>query len=251
MPTSFKMWKVSGRGIRGVYGIDAPYVPAIFGIVGVVAASIGVISRGGGGLIWGIIALVFFAQAALYMHTTLRGKFIVWRRISAAVDLPDCARVLDIGCGRGMAVITVLQQNETATGLGLDLWRTHDQTGNDPDAIRRNAIANGVIDRLYLLTEDMIDMSVPDDEMDFVFAYVSIQNIRHSQDRHKALTEIYRVTKPGGQIRIVDIAHIQQYERVLADLGAADVSVQSLGWNGWFGNPFYACKLVSATKAAA
>lgn len=239
---------MAGREIKGVYGIDAPYVPAIFIIAGVVLASVGVLSRSSGGAAWVVVGIFFIVQGLIYLHTTLRGKFILWRGIVDEVELPTSARVLDVGCGRGMAVITVLTQFPDATGMGLDLWRGQDQSGNDPSAIRANAEENGVLDRLYLLTENMMDMSIPDNEMDFTFAYVSIQNIKNREDRAIALAEIYRVTKPGGQIRIVDIQYTAQYETELTELGATDVTRHSLGFNGWFGNPFYACKLVSATK---
>jgi len=37
-----------------------------------------------------------------------------------------------------------------------------------------------------------------------------------------------------------------QYRDDLLGCGAVDVTVSGLGFDGWFGNPFYASRLVSA-----
>ncbi len=236
---------MAGR-IAGSYGIDAPYVPVLSVAGGVAVAVLGNAESGSSRATLWLFALVLFAQAVVYMHTTLRGKFLIWKSILA--PLPAPGTILDVGCGRGMVLIETLMQFPDSRGTGIDLWRSRDQSGNDPSATMSNAEANGLADRVTLETGDMSAMPFADDSFDLVAANVAIQNIKDRELRKCTIAEIVRVTRPGGHIRIVDIQYTGQYRDDLQELGALDVTVRRLGLNGWFGNPFYASTLVSARK---
>jgi len=57
----------------------------------------------------------------------------------------------DLGCGRGAVLLMAAQQLTTGWAVGIDLWRGVDQSGNSVEATRRNAIAEGVADRVELV----------------------------------------------------------------------------------------------------
>ena len=97
-----------------------------------------------------------------------------------------------------------------------------------------NAQLNHVEKRVQLVTESMADMSLPSDSFDAVLANVAIQNIKSRDGRRDAIANIYRVTKPGGQIRVVDIQFIKEYRDDLVALGAIDVKTKWFGMSGWF-----------------
>ncbi len=236
------------RRIAGSYGIDAPYVPVLSLLGGIALCVLASIETGSSRWTLWFLALVLFAQAVVYMHTTLRGKFILWKAILATLPAPSS--ILDIGCGRGMVLIEALIQFPNCDGTGIDLWRTRDQSGNDPTATMSNAEANRVADRVTLETGDMSEMPFMDDSFDLVTANVAIQNIKNRELRKSTIAEIVRVTRPGGLIRIVDIQYTAEYRADLTELGVLDVTVRGQGVNGWFGNPFYASKLVSGRKPA-
>ena len=67
-------------------------------------------------------------------------------------------------------------------------------------------------------------------------------------DRARAVTEAWRVLAPGGRLVIADIRTTRLYASTLAALGAAAVTHRRLGWRFWWGNPFAATKLVTASK---
>ena len=236
---------MAGR-IAGSYGIDAPYVPVLSVGGGIVVAVLGKAESGASRATLWLFAIVLFAQAVVYMHTTLRGKFLIWKSVLA--PLPAPGSILDVGCGRGMVLIEALLQFPDSRGTGIDLWRSRDQSGNDASATMSNAEANGLAARVTLETGDMSAMPFADDSFDLVTANVAIQNIKDRELRKGTISEIVRVTRPGGQIRIVDIQYTGQYRDDLQELGALDVTVRRLGVAGWFGNPFYASTLVSARK---
>lgn len=236
-----------GRGIAGKYGIDAWYVPVLSAAGAVFFVVLTLRQSAPSKYIDAAFAILLTLQVIFYLHTSLRGKFLIWRKLVRELPEPP-KRVLDVGCGRGMVLITSLVAYPNAEGVGLDLWRSRDQTGNDPLTTMENAQANNVEDRVQLVTESMADMSLPSDSFDGVFANVAIQNIKSRDGRRDAIANIYRVTAPGGSIRIVDIQYIKEYRDDLIALGAQDVKTKWFGLNGMFGNPIYSSKLVSATK---
>ena len=239
---------MSSSKVAGNYGVDAPYVPIISFVAAIAMVVYGFVQVGFSRWITFAIALLLFGQVVSYMYTTTKGKFVLWERIFGQLNLTGAARILDVGCGRGMVVITGLRAFPSAQGVGVDLWRSRDQSGNDPATTTANAQANGLADRLELRTEDMSDMHVASASFDVVTANVAIQNIKDRELRRKTIDQIHAATKPGGQIRIVDIQYVKQYAEDLATAGAVEVSIKNLGIKGWFGNPLYASKLVSATK---
>ncbi|MCB0917535.1 MAG: class I SAM-dependent methyltransferase [Actinobacteria bacterium] len=231
--------------IAGSYGVDAPYVPVWFLVVGGIALVVGFVLRGIALWIGVAIAVVMFVEALIYLNTTLRGKFTAWRTIVADLRLSGKEQVLDVGCGRGLVLITAAQQLTTGTAVGVDIWSSHDQSGNAEASTIANAEASGVTERVRIETGDMMELPFEDDSFDVVLTSAAVHNLQDAADRHKALAEMVRVARPGSPIRIVDIAHISDYEKELKELKCLDVTVKHLGFRFWYGNPFVAGRLVA------
>lgn len=234
--------------LPGHYGIDAPYVPAIMAVGAVVSAGLAATSTGSNRAWWAVWAIVLLSSVGSYLYATFRGKFVLWREITDDLGLRGDEQILDVGCGRGMAMLTVAGALTDGRATGIDLWRSQDQSGNDTAAAEANAAAVGVTDRVEFQTADMAELPFPDASFDVVVANVSIQNIKDRARRRTVIDEIVRVTKPGGRVRIADIQYVGQYRDDLEADGLGDATVRNLGIRGWFGNPFYATRLVSATK---
>jgi ubiquinone/menaquinone biosynthesis C-methylase UbiE len=114
------------------------------------------------------------------------------RRLTGWMELPKGPKkILDVGCGEG-TFTNLLNQEFTDGGstIGIDVSRemiAHAKT-NYPDIDFR--------------VEAMENMSLHDDEIDFVFARFAVH---YSLDIRKTLTEINRVTKPGGLFFLKDV----------------------------------------------
>ncbi len=237
----------------GRYGVDAPNVPAFMGLSGLVLLTVGVfVLAGGGSLAVAIICLYWslwlLASTASYLYTTRAGKFRVWARLLAEQHLRGDERVLDLGCGRGAVLMLVARLLPKGRAVGIDLWSTSDQSGNSLEAARRNAELEEVAERVELHTGDMRQLPFQDAEFDMVVSSLAIHNIRSRADRLKAIDEAIRVLKPGGRLLIADFRGTSDYAARLREKNMREVTVKSLGPRFWYGGPWTATRLVSATR---
>src|SRR5205085_5742579 len=215
---------------HGSYGIDAPYAPVFMAVMTVVVLVMAIISGR-----WQRFVPVTFMLAVLgfYLHNTLRGKFVVWADLLDQLHLRGDERILDLGCGRGAVLLMAAQHLTTGRAVGVDLWRSVDQSGNSLEATRRNAIAEGVADRVELHTGDMTALPFEDNSFDVVVSSLAVHNISGSAGREKAISEAVRVLRPGGRLVIADIRATRQYQAQLALLGMNDAAHRGLGWRCW------------------
>jgi SAM-dependent methyltransferase len=236
---------------RGDYGYDAPYFPIIFGALGAAMIVLSTWlwwSRGVRPAGPAIAALVFLANAASFLHTTRRGKFRVWDGILNELHLRGNERVLDMGCGRGAVLTAVAARLTSGRATGIDLWSTRDQSGNALAVTLRNASLEGVEDRVEVQTGDMRELPFADASFDVVVSSLAIHNIPSRADRTKAVTEAWRVLRPGGRLAIADIRETARYAATLQACGATSVRRRGLGWRFWYGNPLASTSLVTASK---
>jgi SAM-dependent methyltransferase len=228
---------------RGSYGIDAPYAAAFIVLMVVLELALAILS----GKPWIFLLFLFvLAVAASYFYGTLRGKFVVWARLLDQLQLRGDERILDMGCGRGAVLLMAAQRLTTGRAVGVDLWRGVDQSGNSADATRRNAVAEGVADRVELHTGDMTALPFEDNSFDVVVSSLAIHNIRGNTGREKAIDEAVRVLRSGGRLQILDVRGTRQYEARLAKLGMSAVARRRLGV--WWGIPWVPTRIVTATK---
>lgn len=152
----------------GSYGVDALIVPALSVIGAVAFVALGYTEVGFPRGVSYIVAGLLVVQIGIYLHTTIRGRFLLWGKVLA--DAPSPQRALDVGCGRGMVLIETLVEFPEASGVGLDLWRSRSAKGVARKTLITNATQNGVMDRTSLQIGDMTAMPFPDESFDLVTA---------------------------------------------------------------------------------
>ncbi|MCO7126486.1 class I SAM-dependent methyltransferase [Sporolactobacillus shoreicorticis] len=238
---------------RTNYGIDAPMVPILYVLVGCSALCISVIElihdqKSGYWIL--IYALFMLSGGGFHLHTSLRGKFLIWSNVFAELKLPENARILDLGCGHGAVLIKAAKfLGGSGEAVGVDLWRKVDQSGNDMHATEKNALIENVSNKIQLITADMTELPLQEESFDFIFSSLAIHNIKSKEGRDDALREATRVLKPGGTLIIADISKTKEYMRTLQSLSFKNLSRQNTGWIGWWTGPWLSTYLIKATKA--
>ncbi|MEW9550102.1 class I SAM-dependent methyltransferase [Nonomuraea sp. NPDC050783] len=237
---------------HGSYGFDAPgaLIGLLLGAIALMALAavsfaLDIVAAGMAFLAG---ALYTLASAASYLYTTRRGKFAVWAEELRRLGGDE--RLLDLGCGRGAVLLMAAERLPRGRATGIDLWRSKDQSGNDEATARANAEAEGVSERVELVTGDLRDLPFGEAAFDVVVSSLAVHNIPDAEGRAQAVREAHRVLRPGGLLLIADFQHTPAYEETLRGLGVVDVRRRDAGWRFWYGGPWFATTLLEARKPA-
>lgn len=230
---------------RANYGIDAPGVVRAMLVGGgasliagiILAASMVPALRGydgvGGAFIW--MGAAFLLGGAMMLWSSRIGKLHARDVLLNRLSLDPAASVLDVGCGHGLLLIGAAKRVPQGRAVGLDLWSLRDQHANSREATLANAAAEGVSDRVEVHDGDMREIPFASESFDAVVSSLAIHNVSTRADRQRAIAEIVRVLRPGGQVAIMDIGHVGQYAD---DLRAAGMNqVRPLGFTPWIFPP--------------
>ena len=231
--------------MKASYGLDAPgFFPVALTVL-FANLALGIWSRRPGPFVGAAVLLLCIA---FFLHSTRRGKFLVWRDLLDGLRLRGDERILDLGCGRGAVLLSAAGRLTTGRAFGVDIWSRTDQSGNSPRAARDNAEIEGVRGRVALATGDMTALPFRSESFDVIVSNVAVHNIRGIPRRLDAVGEAVRVLRPGGRLLLADLRSTRAYAAHLASLGMSDVRRRGLGWRMWWGGPWGATRLVSATK---
>lgn len=214
-------------------GLDAPLVPIIFTACGLV----GMIPAWNSHQLYNFLfPVLMLVLAAIFVHTSYRGKYAIIRQTVAALKIPQNSQVLDLGTGHGAVLLAVAGKlQRPGKVVGIDLWKSADQSSNSLAATQQNIEAAGVSDVAEIKTADMTKLPFDDESFDYVFASLAIHNVKPRAQRERALREALRVLKPAGYLVIIDLEHVGEFKRYLNEQNCRQVSVKRAGFNGLWG----------------
>ena len=182
---------------RGRHGIDGGIIGiSLFGLVQ--AGLAGTVAwaarhrRPGIARLAAVAGVAVAGSAASYLYSTGRGKRALWAELLDELSLRGEEQVLDVGCGRGAVLMLAARRLPGGQAVGADLWRRRDQSGNSRAAAERNAVAEGVADRIDLVEADARDLPFPSGSFDVVVSSLAISNIRGPPDADR------RCARPCG-----------------------------------------------------
>ena len=140
--------------------------------------------------------LIGNAMAYDEMSRLVLGSFFGPIAVDIAAATPDCARVLEVGCGPGHLSIRLARQHGLdVTGLDLDpamIERARANADRSEDGDERGP---------SFLVGDVAALPFPDESFDLV---VSTMSMHHWADPTAGMAEIDRVLRPGASALIWD-----------------------------------------------
>lgn len=206
---------------RASYGIDAPGVVITFALLAVAGFGLARVARPLRG--FAIPGAVFGAEAVLMVWSSRFGKRRVVRHMLDDLALARDARVLDVGCGRGLGLIEAARRVPQGRAVGVDLWKRSDQSGNSLKVTLANAAAAGVADRVKVHDGDARRLPFDDGCFDAVVSSLVVHNIPDRAGRGDAIREMARMLRPGGRLALLDFRHTADYAETLRSAGLAQV----------------------------
>jgi len=171
----------------------------------------------GTAMFWTGIGL--FLESFLLMESSYYGKFRARDLLLDGLRLRGDEKVLDVGCGHGLLLISAAKRLPRGRAFGIDLWSQVDQGNNSKEATLANAALEGVADRVEVHTGDMRKLPFPDASFDVAIANLAIHNVPSREGRRQAISEIVRVLKPGGRVALMDFKKVGDYVSDLRAFG--------------------------------
>jgi len=141
-------------------------------------------------------------------------------------------RVLDVGAGSGRAAIGVLLARPQTTAIGVDIYSGYwgiDE--NTPERFMKNAQIAGVANRAAARIGDMRELPFGDGEFDAVVSSYAIDHLRRAE-RPKAIAEVARVLKPGGELLLM-VIQVDWKTWLVSPILAHHPSQNPEPWRAW------------------
>lgn len=129
-----------------------------------------------------------FADAKAYERFMGRWSRLIAPALAAFAEIPDAARVLDIGSGTGSLASAIARRHQRAHVTGIDPSKEY---------IEYASSINPFPGRVEFQSGDAQDLKLPSASFD---AALSLLVFNFIPDAGKALAELRRVIKPGGRI---------------------------------------------------
>lgn len=213
-------------------GIDAPIVPIIFIVVGI----IGVIPAWQSQNLYNFIfPALMFVLAIVFIHTSLSGKYKIIHQVVKSLDIPDNSKVLDLGTGHGAVLLEVAKKlKQPGEVIGIDIWQSADQSNNSQTATQQNIELAQLNEVAKVQTANMTKLPFSNNEFDDVFASFAIHNVKPKSQRELAISEALRVLKTGGRLVIIDMEHIDEFKRILIQ-NKCKITMRHAGIDGIWG----------------
>eukprot|EP00246_Nothoceros_aenigmaticus_P005073 TRINITY_DN16904_c0_g1_i1.p1 TRINITY_DN16904_c0_g1~~TRINITY_DN16904_c0_g1_i1.p1 ORF type:complete len:245 (-),score=47.61 TRINITY_DN16904_c0_g1_i1:360-998(-) len=190
-----------------------------------------------------LMAFCFLVTAANLLYTNVLLCYRTSHQMLKMVkDWSKVETALDVGCGRGMLLNAVALRLKKEGGggrvVGVDLW-LHDVKNRRRSmaATLKTACREGTQEYVTCKSGDPRYLPFSDAYFDLVVSGLFLNTVGKDifgtsgaqeaalAERFKAILEIVRVLKPGGQIIIWDLHDVPEYRKKLHEVGMEDIKV--------------------------
>lgn len=172
-------------------------------------------------IVVGLIAALYLAAGFVKVWSSRVAKFRVRDAILDSLSLEGSEKVLDVDGSAGLLAIGAAKRLKAGRVTAIDLF-------GEADAAKENAKAEGVADKVRVESADTPKLVYPEGNFDVVLSGLALHRINDSRLREQALSEMWRVLKPGGRLAIFDSSGTGKYAEQLRSAGAQGVELSPL-----------------------
>lgn len=192
-------------------------------------------------LIWVALIIIW---AGIFFHTISSGHEQILANLLEKLSVPATSQVLAFNAGR-VEDLKLIGQRLEAPGkvTGVARWQ------QSLPVIKQQIASERLADRVKLVDGGMMNLPFANQLFDYVLVDSALHNITPAIQRGRALQEAARVLKADGTLVIVDTKYMDEYKKVLANVGIDDVQVIKTGFNGWWGGPWITTKILIAKRS--
>jgi len=133
-------------------------------------------------------------QGPIYNRLIFKAASELYQRFINEINLPEKAKILDIGSGPGFLTLLLAKENPIVSVVGIDYSPTRVRAANHLRI--RNQISN-----CSFRQGDAMNLPFPDASFDIV---ISVASIKHWPEGKRGLQEIRRVLTPNGSAFIAE-----------------------------------------------
>ena len=132
-----------------------------------------------------------------FNHLSSMGIERRWRR-QAVDSLPHCERVLDVATGTADYAIAAVLRSKAERVVGIDISEGMLSVG------REKVVRKNLSEKIGLMHADVAALPFEDASFDAITCGYGVRNFAQLQ---QSLSEMHRVLKPGGQLRILEFTY--------------------------------------------
>ena len=126
---------------------------------------------------------------------------VAWRNFAAKkMRFFQTNRYLDVACGTGDLSVAAAVKHPQISVTGLDF------VPEMVKAAKKKVLKKNLADRIQIMQGDALHLPFEDSSFDVTGIAFGIRNI---PDRLRALSEMMRVTAPGGQVMVLEMTFVQ------------------------------------------
>ena len=132
----------------------------------------------------------------------------------AHIEFKKGDRILEVACNRGINLLALAKQYPKTTFIGIDVDKV-------------------AILEAQFIRADAFHLEFPENSFDYIINEAML-TMFSNKSKNKALSEYYRVLKPGGLLLTHDILLLNNYEKTKKQLSdAINVNVSPLSKEDW------------------
>lgn len=124
--------------------------------------------------------------------------------LSGILELQGNEYALDVGCGLGRVTIGIAKLLNEGEVVGIDIWDKMDIRNVSPERAYENAEIEGVRDKVEFQTGNVLNTPFSESSFGLVTAAGVLLAFWNNETRLKALSEIFRVLRPGGKFLLME-----------------------------------------------